>query len=291
MVSCTFIKGLKMKHILLTTDFSKNSRSAMQYALELYAHFACKFHVLHVVKSSLFISDDLMHSKPTESIYSELIADAKIELEAFMESLKDGHENPLHSFNIIVDYDNLVAAINQNIEKHQIELIVTGTKGATNFGKVIFGSNTLRIFQRCNVSVLAIPEDCKFKPIKNALFTTKYKSTYNKTDLQSLMDLAEHYKFNLDVLHISERDKMDANQQQVQQDLELFFKNLNHQFVFKSQKPFLNTVLQYIEQHHIDLFCMMRKQHTFLEHLFLDHKTEQVAYHVKVPFLMLAYTN
>ncbi len=279
-----------MRHILLTTDFSENSIHAINYALELFMFTECEFQLLNVVKSSTFISDDLMQSMPTESVYSELISDAKVKLESLIETLNDKHNNLLHTFEPIVDYDNLIGAINQTVELHQIDLIIMGTKGATNLEKIIFGSNTLRVFQRCHVAVLAIPEKSQIKPIKNVLFTTKYQTTYKRKDLDILIDLAEHYNYNLDVLHISEHKNMDAKQQLVQQELDVFFQNVNHQFVTKSETIYLKTVLDYIDEHNIELFCMMRKQHTFLEHLFLNHKTEQIAYNIQVPFLMLAYT-
>lgn len=278
-----------MRHILLTTDFSDNSIHAIHYALELFTYTECEFHVLHVVKSSTFISDDLMHGKPTESLYSELIADAKQKLETLIKTIQNKHNNLLHTFEPIVDYDNLVGAINQIVELNQIESIIMGTKGATNLAKVIFGSNTLRVFQRCHVSVLAIPADCLIKTIKNVLFTTKYQTAYKLKDLSILIDLAEHYDFKLDVLHISEEKNIDDQQKMVQKELDGFFRNINHQFVFKSEISYLKTVQDYIKEHHIELFTMMRKQHTFLEHLFLNHKTEQIANKIEVPFLMLAY--
>ncbi|TYB74311.1 universal stress protein [Bizionia myxarmorum] len=278
-----------MRHILLTTDFSENSIHAINYALELFTYTECEFHLLHVVKSSTFISDNLMQSKPGESLYSELIASSNTEVEKLISTLENKHHNLLHSFKPVVDYDNLVAAINQTVELNKIDLIIMGTKGATNLEKIIFGSNTLRVFQRCHVSVLAIPADCGVKRIKNVLFTTKYQSTYKLEDLGILIDLAEHYDYKLDVLHVTEKEQMDAKQKVVQEELETFFRNINHQFVFKTGANYLKTVTSYIEENDIELFSMMRKQHSFLEHLFLNHKTEQIAYNIKVPFLMLAF--
>ncbi len=282
-------QNLQMRSILLTTDFSENSIHAIRYAMELFTYTECEFHVLHVVKSSTFISDDLMQSKPSESLYSELIADAKEELNALIETIQDKHSNLLHTFKPVVDYDNLIGAVNQLVVLNDIELIIMGTKGATNLEKVIFGSNTLRVFQRCHVSVLAIPAGCPIKPIKNVLFTTKYQTKYKLKDLRILIDLAEHYDYKLDVLNIAEQENLDTKQKLVQQDLQDFFKNINHQFITKTETTYLKTVQDYIEEHDIELFTMMRKRHSFLEHVFLSHKTEQIANSLKLPFLMLAY--
>ncbi|MGY0392653.1 universal stress protein [Bizionia sp. KMM 8389] len=278
-----------MKHVLLTTDFSENSRHAIQYALNLFTYTPCHFQVLHVVKSSTYISDDLMQSDSFDSLYKDLIATAKKEVDVLISELKNSNNNLLHTFEARVDYDNLVASIKQLHEDQAVDLIVMGTKGASNFEKIVFGSQTLRVFQRCDVSVLAIPFESKFTPIKNVLFTTSYQSNYKFEDLKILIDLAEHYNYNLDILHLSDSVTLHENQEVVKGTLDSLFININKQFVRKPEANYLKTISNYISEHQIGLFTMMRKQHSFLEHLFLNHKTEQVANNLEIPFLMLAY--
>ncbi|EGV42062.1 universal stress protein [Bizionia argentinensis JUB59] len=279
-----------MRHILLTTDFSKNSIDAINYAVALFMHTECRFHLLHVVKSSNYISGELMSSSTSASLNETVLKSSKDKLENLVEDIKSKNHNLLHTFASIIDYDNLVASINNVVELYQIELIIMGTKGASNFEKIVFGSNTLRVFQRCQVSVLAVPSGAPIKRIKDVLFTTKYESAYKHEDLSILIGLAEHYDYKLDVLHISEEDGLNDNKKGVQQELEGFFRNINHQFVSSnSEAKFLETVLLYIKEHNIEMFSMMRKKHTFLEHLILNHKTQQIAYNLEIPFLMLAY--
>ncbi|MFD2550711.1 universal stress protein [Bizionia sediminis] len=277
-----------MRSILLTTDFSENSKFAITYALNLLADVPCNFYILHVVKSSMFISDKLLQSQPTDSIYQELIANAKTDLESFISDLKGSYDNTLHSYYSIVDYDNLVAAINQTITNFNISLIVTGTKGVTNMAKAVFGSNTLRVFQRCQVPVLAVPYNCPIKPVNKAVFTTSYNSAYKDADLKMLRTLATDLQFQVEVLHIGTEAMLNAEQKKHQQLITTLLKPTPHAFVFSEGAPFLKTVLEYVQDNDIDLFSMVRKQYSFLEHVFWDHKTEQVANNMKVPYLMLA---
>ena len=51
-----------MENILLPTDFSANSRAAIEYAFQLFKGAGKSFYFLNVQKSSEFITDDLIDS-------------------------------------------------------------------------------------------------------------------------------------------------------------------------------------------------------------------------------------
>lgn len=280
-----------MNNILLTTDFSNNSIHAMHYASALFMYKPCKFYVLHVVKASSFISDDLVKMEPRESLYHELVEEKKEKIQAIISTIENRTNNILHEYIPIVDYDNFIEAINQVVAMHSIDLIIMGTKGVTNLEALIFGSNTLRVFQRTNTAVMAIPEETPIKPFKQVLFTSKYQEEYEGEDLSVLIDLAEHYNYNIDVLHLMESRLLTSEEENIKQLLVDKFKNINHRFVYLNKGDFLKTVMDYIEKNKVSLFVMTRKKHTFLEHLFLKHKTKEIANNLKIPFLILPKRN
>ena len=119
-----------MKTILLPTDFSPNSINAIHYAIDLFEDCVCEFHILNVQKASDFISDDFRTMSPSTTIYQTLIVSAKEALKELITKLK-AKQNKKHSFEMMVDYDNFIDAINQACALKKIELIVMGTKGAT----------------------------------------------------------------------------------------------------------------------------------------------------------------
>jgi len=62
-----------MKSILLPTDFSENSKNAIEYAMRLFENEQCTFYVLHVQKASHYATDDLMAAPANTSITNKFI--------------------------------------------------------------------------------------------------------------------------------------------------------------------------------------------------------------------------
>lgn len=276
-----------MKNILITTDFSHNATHAAEYIMNLFQYEACTFHILHVVKASSFISDDLMNMKPSSSLYTQIIESEKVKLEEAVKQLDNRFNNILHKLVPIIDYDNFLGAISQCVEKNSIELVVMGTKGATNSLKKIIGSNTMRVIRNSTVPVLAIPSNYAFRPVHKILFTTTYQKDYKKSELKILIDLAEHYDFQLDILHVHENNTLTDKSGKVKAHLDNVFANISHVFVEEEQADFLSAVQDYIKKNQIDIITMINRNAAFFDRLFSSQKIEEVAYTITVPFLAL----
>ena len=66
-----------MKNILLPTDFSDNSKNAIQYAMEFFKNERCTFYILNVQKASSYTTDNLMVAPENTTIHQSVISDAK----------------------------------------------------------------------------------------------------------------------------------------------------------------------------------------------------------------------
>ncbi len=279
-----------MKSILLPTDFSNNSMNAIQYALELFKGERCEFYILNVQKASSFVSDDLMTMQSSTTIYQNLIETAKTSIKKIIVDLRKKYETENHIYHSLVDYDNFVDAINQVVKAKDICLVVMGTKGATGAEKVIFGSNTARVMQRCDCPVLAIPDNCKFNGLNKIAFTSNYLTYYKKEELKPLIKLAERYNSKIDVLHLTKGEHLTVGQENNRAFLDECMSNLKHEFINLANTDLFETVEHYILYHNIDLLAMMSRKHSFLERLFTKHNVETFAFKVSVPFLVMKNT-
>lgn len=279
-----------MKKILLPTDFSDNSINAIRYAIELYKSEQCEFYLLNVQKVSSFVSDDLMAMQPSETIFNSLISSAKDRITRFIKKIKTEYKNPLHEFKSKVDYDNFIDAINQLVEIEQIDLIVMGTKGASNIGKTLFGSNTVRVIQRCKCPVLAIPNDFKYSEIRNVAFPSNYYTKYNSENLLPLIHLAEKHNYTVHVIHVKESEHLTEFQENNRAFLDASFSNVNHSFVELDEGRLFKAITNYITDNNIDLLAMMSRKHSFLERLFTTHPVESFAFDLKIPLLVMENT-
>ena len=276
-----------MRKILLPTDFSANALNAIYYALELNKDKNCKFYILNVIKASAFITDDLMAMPPTESLYKSLIESSQTQIDELIIDLKKKFKNDKHKFISIVDYDNFIDAINQLIKKEAIDLIIMGTKGASNIDKILFGSNTIRVIQRGICPVLSVPNNFSYKPFKKIIFLSNYLNRYNPNDLKVLVDLVDKQNYKIEILHIKKSKQLSEIQIHNKAFIDEYFSNYNHEFIELDKKDLMKSITNYIANQNVNLLAMMSKKHTFLERLFNKHIVEKLTFNLNIPLLVM----
>lgn len=279
-----------MKSILLPTDFSNNSINAIHYAHDMFHGERCEFYILNVQMASSFVSDDLMTLEPSTTIYQNLIETSKKAIHRILTDVKKKYKSDNHIYHTIVDYDNFIDAINQLVQTKNICLIVMGTKGATGAEKVLFGSNTVKVIQRSECPVLAVPKECKFKGLKQIAFTSNYLTRYKKEELKPLITLGKKFESKISILHITKGEYLTESQENNRAFLDECFANLNHEFINLANTDLFKTVEDYIEVNEINLLAMMSRKHSFLERLFTRHKVETFAFQITIPFLVMINT-
>ena len=276
-----------MKTILLPTDFSKNSMNAIDYAMELFKDEVCNFHVLNVQKVSSFISDDMMLVSSSATVYNTIIDAAKKSIANIISTIKAEYNNNKHTFHSIVDYDNFIDSINQVSKKNEVDLIVMGTNGASGLGQMIFGSNTVRVMQRCDAPVLAIPNNCEFSSLNNIAFVTNHETLFIEESFKWLSYFANMHHSKLSVLHLADENHLAQKQSKNNSFFETHFPNAKHEYMDTNSKDMFNAVQRYIDNNEVEMLSMMHEKHSFLERLFTRHLVETFAFNIKVPFLVI----
>lgn len=279
-----------MKSILLPTDFSKNSINAINYAMALFKDITCDFYLLNVQKASSFISDDMMVMASSATIYQTIIDVSKKSIANLISKLETKYKNANHTFHSVVDYDNFIDSINQVTLNKQIDLIVMGTKGASGLEKVIFGSNTVHVMQRCVAPVLAIPDGCLFTNLNRVAFTTNYLTLHNIEELRPLKELVTLYNSKLNVLHFDDIKGISDQRKENKKFLKTYFSDVTYENIDSFSTDLYKTLEEYVHANDIKLIAMMRKKHTFLERLFNRHPEETLAFNIDIPFLVMENT-
>jgi len=208
-----------MKKILLLTDFSKNSINAMNYGLQLFQNEYCDFFVLNVQSSLSYATDDLMASRPRESLYEVLIAENKQRLTSIVEGLKLNANERLHRFKSIVDYDLFIDAIKQTIKKENIDFVVMGTNGASNLREAIMGSNALKVLRFINCNTLVIPEGYQYKKPKRFLLALDVDDYADHKTVFDITELIQKLDANINVVRIVSTNENVQSKIQLDKDL------------------------------------------------------------------------
>ncbi len=289
-IMCLNFKTIKleqMKNILLPTDFSKNSINAINYAVNLFEHTTCHFYIINILKASSFITDDLIGVSSSATIYNTLVDTAKKSITNIISQVKKSSKNKTHKFYSIVDYDNFIDALNQTSKRHSIDLIIMGTKGATGLEKVLFGSNTVHVMQRCDVPVLAIPSGCKFKQLYTITFTSSFKSTYFIKQLKPLQYLVSLFNSKLKILHIIEDYNFEEKRENTIAFFNKHFKQTSFSSIALNNETNYNAIHNYVIDNNVQMIAMLSRKQSFFNRLFTRHSVETLAFKIDIPFLVM----
>ena len=280
-----------MKSILLPTDFSKNSVNAIEFAVELFSNQDCDFHILNVQKASSFISDDMMAVSSSATIYRTIVDAAMKSINNIISKVESRYKNERHNFHSLIDYDNFTDAINQVSEKHNIDLIIMGTKGASGLEKALFGSNTVHVIQRCNKPILAIPDGCKFSDLTKIVFATTNLKAFVINELKVLKEFVDVYNAQLSILHIA--DKNHATYKTFDNSVlyDTYFEEAKHDYIDSISRDMFDEIHDYNIANDTKMLVVKNKKHSFLGRLFSKHGLETLAFKIDIPFLVLPSTD
>ncbi|TYA58042.1 universal stress protein [Formosa maritima] len=274
-----------MKQILLLTDFSENSKNAINYALQLYEKQKCIFYVLNTQKPERYTTSDLMLAG-NKSVYDSLVKKTKQKLERYVKSLQNKFQIENHQFNTIVDYDSLTDAINQIIQAKNIELIVMGSNGATGAKEIVFGSNAIQVIRKVNCTTLVIPERFKFNKPKNILLPLDSEDSLSSKAFKELHKFVKWHKIKLHILRIQPNNNISKFKKK---DTELIDNLLiNTSFSYKGihNIPIHYAVDSYLQTNNIDLITLLVQKESAFERFFGGSATKKISYNLRVPLLI-----
>jgi nucleotide-binding universal stress UspA family protein len=184
----------------------------------------------------------------------------------------------------------LIDEIKNVIDTNSIDLIVTGTKGASGIKEVFLGSNTVRIIKAIrNCPVLTIPKDFSYIQPQEVVFATDFKRYYSATELEPLIDLAKSFKATIRIVYVQNEIKALSEIQQFNLDmLRKYFGKIDHYVHTVSELNSVSKTLEvFADELDIHLLAMLNYQHSYMERMTREPVVKQVAFHTQVPLLVI----
>lgn len=276
-----------MKRILIPTDFSDNSRNAIQYAMALFKGTECAFSLFHITPIISYSGAETSIVGSREVLEETILKESDMRLQAFLKRLEPPL-NTRHTFTTRAVYDFFVDAIRKEVEDKQIDLIIMGTKGASGLKKVAMGSNTGDVITKVKCPLLAVPENARYKKPREIAFPTDYHLGYDIKVLDTLIGMAKMNKSALRILHISKKGEQLSNVQTKNRDfLHDYFKELEHSFHFLTGRKLEREVQCFAESRDLDMIAMVAKNLNFIQRVLFRPAVEEISYHTDIPFLVL----
>ncbi len=142
-----------IKNILVPTDFSTLSQSALEYARDLADNMNAAIHILHVIDKSIPFLPGKQNLSEAE-FADALEADARKHLSAFKKEVESESDvNVICMIKHGIDFEEIV----KYAKEIPADLIVIATHGRTGIMHSLLGSVAEKVIQHAKCPVLVIP--------------------------------------------------------------------------------------------------------------------------------------
>ncbi len=188
-----------MKTILVPIDFSNEAK----YAAKVAAAIAKKhnseiilLHMLDIPSGAIdFITGNENHGGPQAILFMKGIHKRfeKFKKRPFFKDVKL-HED--------VIFHKAFEGVIEESKKHNVDLIVMGSQGATGLKEMLVGSNTEKVVRQSDIPVLVIKKEVKDFTLNNMIFASNFGKD-SKKKFQNVLDFAKKFNAKLHLLFIN----------------------------------------------------------------------------------------
>lgn len=279
--------SMKMKNILVPTDFSVNSNAALDYGASLAGKIGAKLIIVHSVQipaqTTSMLKTSSLIAKMTEQADNDL---KKSEADLRTRLQERGKDIP--EIELDIESGDAVDHILAVAREREADIIVMGTQGSGDFENVILGSTTAKVLKKSHRPVLAVPRNSVFHPIQKIVFATDTLEVDPPT-LTHLVTWGKNFQANIEMLHVQEADNAESeaqfneNQKWAQENLD--FAGITCHL--KTNEDTLEGILQFMEEHEVDMVAMLPRKRGFFQNLLHSSLTRKMAMNSSIPLLAL----
>ena len=275
-----------MKTLLFPTDFSRNSLNAIHYGINLMKNEPFTLLLLNVYDLPV-IPNGEQAVLPVNYV-SEIMESSKSGLNRIKELIMEEHNVSKIEIRTISRMGPLTSAVKEVLKEDPASLIVMGTHGATGLEKILIGSNAYDIIKTAKVPVLSIPENIKFQPIKNIMFSTDFAPIENHDRLNPLIWISKKFGASINIVNVvKDGNKSSVNKSAESLKIDHFLKEVKHHFYFVEHDEVDEGIINSLDNNPYELLTMIIHDLGFFERIFHPSITRKIAMQAKIPLLTI----
>jgi nucleotide-binding universal stress UspA family protein len=274
-----------MQKILVTTDFSNNSKAGIRFAMQLAAQGNYElifYNVVEILKPATWL----------DAMFKEF-SDNEIErftlgLQKFVHQIHWKSKLPEVKYSCIaevgLDVDKHIVAF---AKKNKVDYICMSTHGAGKVAK-LFGTNSSEIITTSPIPVIVVPQSYRIKAIKSIVYSSDMENL--DREMKHIMAFNQSiHDVKLDVFHYEFLPNLEANKKHLNK-LASKFENDNTKFHFKKLEVDNSLSVQMhrdIPASKTSLLILFTKQNrNWFERLFLSSNSAEMTFNTKIPMLV-----
>jgi nucleotide-binding universal stress UspA family protein len=274
-----------MKTLLVLIDHSYSAFNAARYALS----FAGTFENCKVI---LYNSFNYLADSASEAAYvtagfdsmkqesKERMADLQISLEPF--------RKPGTLIEAISDERRLITAVSELSRKHNVDVIMAGSKNRSAVGMLLIGSRILDLINHIDLPVLVIPSACIYEPVSNAVLTTDLLEV-DKLPQNLIKKFIADYRCRLLVLNVDPHDREQSDIEKIMgiEKLHELLDPSRPDYHYTSNSDISKGIRDFCDAQHAGLTILIHKERSFMHKVFYKSIEQEMTMHSHVPVLIL----
>jgi nucleotide-binding universal stress UspA family protein len=270
-----------MKKILVPCDFSKPAVNAFRFALDVAAQSKGVIHLINVVELPVLHDTMLM---PVLNFEEQFIKELKEKADKSFSKLITKYNTEGVKVETAVVLGSVYVSTIDFIEKHNIDLVVMGSHGASGIREFLMGSNAEKIVRNSTAPVLVL-KDYRKGPIKNIIFPNTLETEHQEELTMKVKALQAFFKAHLNIVWINTPVNFVSDSTTTQR-LESFAKRFMlkdysiHVFNHRDEET---GILEFADATKGDLIAMATHGRKGIAHLLNGSLAEDVANHTKRP--------
>ena len=273
-----------MKKILVTTDFSSNSKAGIRFAIQLASQAPCEL-IFYYVKASLAVDAwSQIDYNDANNSENKLLKD---KLNKFINTIYKSTKKQAGKIDCVIESKIYIdAAIIAYAQKCKADYICMSTRGGGTMSKFL-GTNASALITNSPVPLVVVPHTYRIKPLKSILYASDMEKI--GSELKSVEKFAVAFHANVAIYHYDYfmeqeevKSKLNKIADKYRSDKILFYFRK-----FFAEQTLLSHLQVDIRKSKPSIIAMFTKQdrHWF-DRLFVSSKTAEFGFDTKTPLLV-----
>ncbi|WP_431158638.1 universal stress protein [Winogradskyella poriferorum] len=273
-----------MKRIIVPIDFSEQSEFALEAAANLAHKYGSELIVLHMLELSNAILTTNGTAINEEAVFYLKLAEQKFEAFLNKPYLEDLKITP------IVKHFKVFSEVNDVANKHEANLIVMGSHGASGVKEVLVGSNTEKVVRHSDVPVLVI----KHSPILLDFEKGVFASDFSDDAIKPYLNAKTTFKklgAKMHLVYVNSPDGNFKSTSEIDKKVSLFLKKADGDLEnlkdvnIVSDYSIEKGILNFANDIGADLIAVATHGRKGLAHFFEGSISEDIANHSTLPVM------
>jgi nucleotide-binding universal stress UspA family protein len=274
-----------MQKILVTTDYSTNSKAGIRFAIQFASQSPCELVFYNVFEG---VEDNFWNPKKGDDTVNSANEIRLEKLKKFVTAIyKESHKH-VGKFSCVIETGIDTKNIIQDFaKKNKFDFICISTRGGGILKKIL-GTTTSSLIQHSPIPVIVVPKNYRLKPIKEIWYSSDLANL--KSELTIVQNFAKTFKANVDVYHYDYMIELDEALSKLNK---IAAKHITKGTFFHFEKMKIESTISEhlqkdINKHKPSIVVLFTKQNkSWYERLFLRNNTAEVTFDTKTPLLIL----